>query len=91
MPRKPSARTLLDRAIREAAKLSCEDLTIRTRLIRVRDALGTETAPRLFEACFRDVSAWSPVVAEEIRQVLVGLSSIPHPCGKAAEIIDCPA
>jgi hypothetical protein len=77
MPKKPSVRTLLKRAIDAAGKLSCEDLTIRSRLIRVRDALGTETAPRLFEACFRDVSAWSPVVAEEIRQALVGLSDMP--------------
>jgi len=77
MPKKPSVRTLLDRAIQSAGKLSCEDMTIRTRLIRVRDVLGTETAPRLFEACFRDVSAWNPDLAGEIRQALVGLSDMP--------------
>jgi hypothetical protein len=77
MPKKPSVRTLLDRAIQAAGKLSCEDMTIRTRLIRVRSALGTEAAPRLFDACFRDVSAWNPELASEMRQALVGSSDMP--------------
>lgn len=79
MSKRPSARTLLGRAIDAAGKLSCEDLTIRSRLRRILEAEGTDEAPRLLDACFRDIRAWNPTLAEELRQALGGLSEMPHP------------